>query len=78
MPLVGGLAQQLQKVFPGVPSLAIEQAISDGLARASEDEGIDLSELVCSRDYSRLCPEGRKCQDLARARNFSSPLLRVG
>lgn len=40
--------------------LAVEKAAADGLTRALGDEGIGLSEVVCNRDYAKLCPQGRQ------------------
>ena len=58
VPIVSGLAQQLQGIFPEEPTLAVQTAVADGLLRAIGDEGIDLQEVSCNRDYSHLCPEG--------------------
>lgn len=58
VPIASGLAPQLRGLFPSEPSLAVERAVSDGLLRALDDEGIPASEVTCNRDYSRLCPEG--------------------
>ena len=58
VPIVSGLAQQLQGIFPEEPSVAVQTAVADGLLRAIGDEGIDLQEVSCNRDYSHLCPEG--------------------
>jgi len=58
VPVVSGLAAQLQNVFPDSPRLAIDKAVASGLLRALGDEGVDLQEVTCNRDYSRLCPEG--------------------
>lgn len=56
--MVSGLAPQLKGLFPTEPMLAVEKAVSDGLLRALDDEGIPASEVACNRDYSQLCPEG--------------------
>lgn len=58
VPLVSGLVEQLQETFPGEPTLAIEKAVAEGLSRSLGDEQIDLHEIACARDYSKLCPEG--------------------
>lgn len=58
VPIVSGLAQQLQGIFPEEPTLAVQTAVADGLLRAIGDEGIDLQEVSCNRDYSHLCPQG--------------------
>lgn len=57
-PIVSGLSQKLSGAFPGEPQLAVERAVADGLERAMADEGLDLQDVTCNRDYSRLCPEG--------------------
>ena len=57
-PIVTGLVEQLQKVFPNEPLLEIEKAVGDGLLRAMQDESLDINEFTCSRDYARLCPDG--------------------
>jgi len=58
VPVVSGLGSQLRSIFPEHPQLAIDKAIASGLIRALGDEGLDLEEVACKRDYSRLCPEG--------------------
>ena len=58
MPVVSGLTAQLQNIFPDSPRLAIDKAVASGLLRALGDEGFDLQDVTCNRDYSRLCPEG--------------------
>ena len=58
VPIVSGLAQQLQGIFPEEPTSAVQTAVADGLLRAIGDEGIDLQEVSCNRDYSHLCPQG--------------------
>lgn len=58
VPVVNGMAQQLQEVFPSEPILAVEKAVADGLTHALGDENINLNDVVCSRDFSQLCPEG--------------------
>lgn len=58
VPVVSGLASQLRSVFPDQPQLAVDKAIASGLVRALGDEGLDLGDVACNRDYSRLCPEG--------------------
>ena len=58
VPVVSSLGAQLRSVFPDQPQLAIDKAIASGLVRALGDEGLDLEEVSCKRDYSRLCPEG--------------------
>ena len=60
IPIASGIAQQLQEIFPGEPMMAVEKAAADGLIRALGDEGIGLSEVVCNRDYAKLCPQGRQ------------------
>lgn len=57
-PIVTGLVEQLQKIFPREPLLEVERAVSDGLARATHDENLEVGEVTCMRDYSRLCPDG--------------------
>ena len=47
-----------QEVFPSEPILAVEKAVADGLTHALGDENINLNDVVCSRDFSQLCPEG--------------------
>jgi len=56
--LVSGLTTRLQGAFPGEPELAVRKAVADGLVRALGDEGLNLQDVVCNRDYSTLCPEG--------------------
>ena len=63
VPLVSGIAKELQNVFPEEPALAIERSIAEGLAQSLADEGIDIHEVLCTRDYSRLCPEGDSVVD---------------
>ena len=58
VPVVSGLAQQLQGIFPEEPALVVQTAVADGLLRAIGDESVDLDEVTCNRDYSGLCPEG--------------------
>lgn len=58
VPVVSGLASQLGIVFPEVPELAVKKAVAAGLVQALGDEGADLHDVTCNRDYSRLCPEG--------------------
>ena len=58
VPILKSLPQQLKKVFPEEPNLAVENAIADGLMRALGDEDMDLEEIVCNRDYSQMCPQG--------------------
>jgi len=58
VPVVNSLAEQLQNVFPDSPKLAIDKAVASGLVRALGDEGLDLQDVTCNRDFSRLCPEG--------------------
>lgn len=58
VPVVSGLVQQLQEAFPREPLLAVEKAVADGLVHALDDESLDLHDVMCDRDYSRLCPEG--------------------
>ena len=70
-PVVHGLASQLQEIFVNQPMLAVERAVADGLARALNDEGMDTAEVVCNRDYSRLCPEGSSSQRVS-ALSFAS------
>ena len=60
IPIASGIAQQLKEIFPGEPMMAVEKAAADGLTRALGDEGIGLSEVVCNRDYAKLCPQGRQ------------------
>ena len=57
-PLLDGLAEQLVKDYPSQPLSAIEQALTDSLKRAADDEGMHLNDLTCNRDYSLACPEG--------------------
>jgi len=57
-PLLDGLAEQLVQDYPSQPPVAIEKALSDGLKTAADDEGMQLSDLTCNRDYSVACPEG--------------------
>lgn len=57
-PVVAGLVEQLQKIFPSEPFLEVESAVNDGLARAMEDEDLEVAEVTCIRDYAKLCPEG--------------------
>ena len=58
VPVVSHLVSQLQGTFPEEPGLAVQKAVAAGLTRALGDEGIDLKEVICNRDYSSLCPEG--------------------
>lgn len=58
VPVVNGLVRQLAAVFSGQPLLSIEKAVADGLMHALDDESMDIAEVACNRDYSRLCPEG--------------------
>jgi hypothetical protein len=58
VPVAKGLVQQLQVAFPDEATLAVERAVAGGLSRALGDEGVELREVMCNRDYSRLCPEG--------------------
>ncbi len=76
VPLVSGLVQKLQAAFPGEPALAVEKAVADGLVRSLGDERIDLHEVMCIRDYSRLCPEGKGV--FACAAQFSLHIAFVG
>ena len=62
VPVVNGLVRQLAAIFSGQPMLSIEKAVSDGLLHALDDENIDVAEIACNRDYSKLCPEG-ECFD---------------
>lgn len=57
-PIVSGLEQQLQEAFPEEPTLAVQGAIASGLMKAMSDEGMDVDQISCVRDYSRLCPAG--------------------
>ena len=47
-----------QEAFPSEPTLAVEKAVADGLTHALGDENMNLNDVVCSRDFSQLCPEG--------------------
>lgn len=58
VPLVSSLGAQLHSVFPEQPQLAIDNAVASGLIRALGEEGLDIEDVICTRDYSRLCPEG--------------------
>jgi len=56
--IASGLAAELGQIFPAEPDLAVERAVVDGFAHALGDESMDVSEVICSRDYSQLCPWG--------------------
>jgi len=56
--IASGLAAQLKQIFPAEPDLAVEKAVADGLVRALSDEAMEVSEVMCNRDYSQLCPSG--------------------
>lgn len=58
VPVVSGLAQQLQGIFPEESALVVQTAVANGLLRAIGDESVDVHEVTCNRDYSQLCPEG--------------------
>lgn len=58
VPLVSSLGAQLHSVFPDQPQLAIDKAIASGLIQVLGEEGLDVEDVICVRDYSRLCPEG--------------------
>lgn len=58
VPVVSGLVEDVRVQFPSEPLLGVEKAVADGLVRALDDESLDLYEVMCSRDYSPLCPEG--------------------
>ena len=57
-PIMNGLTQQLQKAFPDEPALLLEDAIASGLVRALADENLGVQEIICTRNYATLCPEG--------------------
>lgn len=56
--LVTGLEGKLQASFPEEPEIAVRKAVSGGLVRALGDEGLNLQDVVCNRDYAMLCPTG--------------------
>jgi len=56
--VASGLAAHLKQIFPDEPDLAVEKAVADGLVRALSDEAMEVSEVMCNRDYSQLCPSG--------------------
>jgi hypothetical protein len=45
--------------FPAEADAAIDGALKQALEVVVADEGISTNDLVCDRDYSRQCPEGR-------------------
>ena len=62
--MLEGLADELSSAYDSLPRAAVEKALLDGLEAAAEDESMELSDLVCTRDYSVACPEGEGQQAL--------------
>ena len=58
VPVLSGLAQNLGRIFPEEPVIAVEEAVAHGLIKALGEENLGLHDIVCDRDYSRLCPDG--------------------
>lgn len=56
--LVNGLEGKLQVSFPEEPEIAVRKAVAGGLVRAIGDEGLNLHDVVCNRDYAVPCPTG--------------------
>lgn len=56
-PVLGGLEGELRNMFPSETPSGIKASIHAALASAAEQEGIDVEEMSCARDYSG-CPGG--------------------
>jgi hypothetical protein len=60
-PLLDGLAEELLKSFPAMPRAMVERVLAESLRTAAYDEGMELADVSCARDYGAACPEGTKC-----------------
>ena len=56
--ILDGISDDLTLQFSDVPTSVVAAAVTDGLSKALETEGVPASDVACVRDYSAACPEG--------------------
>lgn len=70
-PFLGGLADDLAKVYNEEPRLAIDRALLAAVSYAADRERVPIGEFLCEKDYGQACPQG--WADLGDGGNCAAP-----